>query len=494
MIVLVLLAGSLIRSVQPLRVRRTDPPELNVNALINNSWLRESPCTHRDTAIMALSTPQRPPPEWEEEAQPLAALSARAETSSSNKKAPSSPLVRRLERSLATLESYNSRPPPVLSLTQQHQTSGAESRRLVGSPRASPRPASAPTHRDAPSRSLPSQYSPILTGANARLVEAMVFRAEHKLGAHPLIDARTGRPLRTPRLKRSALGPPPPFVGQPTYVRTTGIPGSRRPPPPGSAELRKRRESHVAAPYDFEHSVGGAYIRRRSERPKLAKDSPRLVGEIDSQVSERLGSTIFSPAAMMSDAACSAGGGLSARGRAQAANMRPAPTAKATGDGAASDAAAATSEQGRSRRTQAAGRFTWDMLPSEVHEQARAVSAAMDATVMSDDVSSEPYVLVMGVSEHACGHTAYLLKAPDDPDPGLAVSAAEVTLPLPATPPLESDAAPSPSPAVESVRLKKRMAAIERKVHADVGAVCKYSSKIDDRAWLERWMAVDPER
>ena len=45
---------------------------------------------------------------------------------------------------------------------------------------------------------------------------------------------------------------------------------------------------------------------------------------------------------------------------------------------------------------------------------------------------------------------------------------------------------------VASVRLKKRMIEIERKVNDEVSAVCKYSSKIEDSKWLARWMAVDP--
>ena len=471
-----------------------------------------------------------------------------------------SPLVRRLERSLATLASYNARPPPVLSVSprsspRRPQSARPDSRRPVLSPRA-PRPASAPAHRKAPSPSssvLPSQYFSLLMGSDGALVEGLVAEAEWKLGVHPLVDERTGRPLRTPRRRCSALGPPPSFDGQPTYVRTTALPGSRRPPPPGAAELRERRDKHIPAPYNFEDAEGGAYLRRRSERPRPAKDSPRLIGEIDRSVVQRLGSAAYSIGESYSvGQSCSIGTGQEAR---------DAGTATAAADGAADggacktltgtakveakkeaklmpaeeDAAGKTASSPRPphpRPHEAAARATaeshaghsiragqpldWGMLPPEVHEEARAVSAALDAAVMSEDASSEPFVLVMGVSEHACGHVAYLLKPPEEPESS---TAAHPPAPAPAmatsTPPMRGTrvlqhgapeaqeewdayshegAERAPPPAVESVRLKKRMAAIERKVERKVQDVCKYSSKIDDRAWLERWMAVDPMR
>ena len=88
-----------------------------------------------------------------------------------------SPLVRRLERSLATLASYNARPPPVLSVSprsspRRPQSARPDSRRPVLSPRAL-RPASAPAHREAPSPSssmLLSQDFSLLMGMDGSML------------------------------------------------------------------------------------------------------------------------------------------------------------------------------------------------------------------------------------------------------------------------------------------------------------------------------------
>ena len=125
---------------------------------------------------MSMSTPRRPSPEWEEEAQPMQQAAA---TRPRKPPAPS-PLVRRLERSLATLASYNARPPPVLSVSprsspRRPQSARPDSRRPVLSPRAL-RPASAPAHREAPSPSssvLPSQYFSLLMGSDGSMVCAV---------------------------------------------------------------------------------------------------------------------------------------------------------------------------------------------------------------------------------------------------------------------------------------------------------------------------------
>lgn len=426
----------------------------------------------------------------------------------STRTVPQSPLVKRLQKQLAELDSYNARPPPVLSRPQSARESEREHRSAPCPRLTAPRASTTIAAHNHAKIEVPANRTPRcnleISDSDWLLIETLVAKAEARLGVHTALDS-SGRPARAPRIKRPLIGPPPRFDGRPTYVRSKAI-GARLPASPAAAEILARINTYPPSPFDCEHHAGGAYVRRAPKLPRRTSDTPKAVREVDDRVSRRLGGTTYRVPPP------------SRRGEANVQDV-------AGGKDAQEHAARLGFEAIDSGR-----HLAWSALPPEVQQSARNLSAHIDAMAdVAVEDGAETSVLVIRVSEQACGHVAYMVAAPEDlqlaqlallEKAGAAhqqevlakeeqARLAESVKEIGGSGAFEASAfrraskivswgssqgggtsernqAAGAQPVVESVRLKKRMKEIERKVERQVSAVCKYSEKINNAKWLAR--------
>ena len=180
------------------------------------------------------------------------------------------------------------------------------------------------------------------------------------------------------------------FDGRPTYVRSKAI-GARLPASPAAAEIHARINTYPPSPFDCEHHAGGAYVRRAPKLPRRTSDTPKAVREVDDRVSRRLGGTTYRVPPP------------SRRGEANVQDV-------AGGKDAQEHAARLGFEAIDSGR-----HLAWSALPPEVQQSARNLSAHIDAMAdVAVEDGAETSVLVIRVSEQACGHVAYMVAAPED--------------------------------------------------------------------------------
>ena len=237
---------------------------------------------------MALSPPRRPALELEEPTtpprRPRSAPTTSTTTSlNSTRTVPQSPLVKRLQKQLAELDSYNARPPPVLSRPQSARESKREHRSAPCPRLTAPRASTTIAAHNHAKIEVPANRTPRcnleISDSDWLLIETLVAKAEARLGVHTALDS-SGRPARAPRIKRPLIGPPPRFDGRPTFVRSKAI-GARLPASPAAAEILARINTYPPSPFDCEHHAGGAYVRRAPKLPRRTSDTPKAVREVD---------------------------------------------------------------------------------------------------------------------------------------------------------------------------------------------------------------------